>query len=160
MRFFESLIVWLFHVYAMAGLSHIILAVFDPLIKRYLGDGWLVIGNSSLMFFLASGIAGTMCGIYLFLGNRVFMTHLDNGFSACRIAGYKNFLRMRITRDELTIYPIGLRRVPKSRFGWRPATADDAANGKFAAYVARDPLQPRLIEGPIRIRPGDIVNLQ
>lgn len=159
-RLAESLIFWLCHVYAMAVLAQVILSFADPFIGNRLGDSWRVIGNSSLMFFLASGVAGTMCGIYLFLGNRVFMTHLDNGFSACRIAGYKNFLRMRITRDELTIYPIGLRRVPKSRFGWRPATPEDAAKGSLAAYVAREPLEPRIIEGPIVIRPSDIVNLQ
>jgi hypothetical protein len=73
--------------------------------------------------------------------------------------GYKNFLRMRITPDELTIYPIGLVSVP-NRAGWREATVQDVQKGVVAGYVPRRPLKPRLIDGPLVIRPGDIVDLK
>jgi hypothetical protein len=103
-------------------------------------------------------VAGIIISIYLFLGCRVFKTHADNGFSSIRVAGYKNFLRFRITKDSLTIYPIGLVRVP-SRAGWREPTKAELKAGVVAGYVPRFKMKPRLIEGPIVIRPSDIREL-
>jgi hypothetical protein len=72
------------------------------------------------------------------------------------IRHFKNFLRLKIEPDKLTIYPIGLRRVPKRR-GWRHARQSGAV-GAFEgpAIVPSRPLRPRLIEGPIEIRVGDV----
>ena len=114
--------------------------------------------NSVVMIALSGLVAGTIIAIYLFFGCRVFKTHADNGFSSIRIAGFKNFLRMRVTQDDLTIYPIGLIRVP-TRAGWREATPEEVQKGVVAGYVPRWPLKPRLIEGPIVIRPSNIVDL-
>ncbi len=154
-RLIESTFFWLMHVFVMAYLAQALLGV---------NWSWLTGGEllsravitSTAMWVLGGGIAGTMCGVYLFLGNRLFNTHHDNAFSSIRVSDYKNFLRMRITKDELTIYPIGLEKVP-SRAGWREPTAAERATGEIAGYVPRKPLMPHLIEGPIVIRPADIV---
>lgn len=166
LRFVESVAFWLLHVYAMAGLSQAILSFGPYVLPKAVSDlGWNVAWYSIAMLLLASGVAGTLCGIYLFIGHRVFKTHIDNGFSAIRIAGYKNFLRMRITKDELTIFPIGLKRVPHRAMsmwgmaGWRQPTDREIASGITAAYVSRRGLKPHLIERPIVIRASDIVDL-
>jgi len=60
---------------------------------------------------------------------------LERAFSALRNSHYKNFLRLRIDRSgALTIYPIGLERVPRDRSAANPG------------------LSPTLIEPPIQIR--------
>jgi hypothetical protein len=85
----------------------------------------------------------------------VFKLHVDDAFSALSLRHYKHFLRMKIEPDQLTIYPIGLDKVPL-RLGWRERTAGEKARGVRTAFVARTPLKPHLIEGPIVIRPGDV----
>lgn len=157
-RIVESAVFWLLHVFLMAYMADAVLswaAASDALGK----SGWLrILATSTIMWIVGGGLAGLMCGIYLFIGNRVLHTHHDNAFSSIRIAGYKNFLRLRITKDDLTIYPIGLDRVP-TRAGWRHPTAAERAAGEVAAYVPRFGLKPHLIEGPIHIRPADIVQM-
>lgn len=167
----EAGVHWAVHMLAMSFLAQLML-IWDPAgtiagkilgssLGGYFGRGTIlkVAANSIIMVAISGLVAGTIIAIYLFFGCRVFKTHADNGFSSIRIAGYKNFLRLRITQDELTIYPIGLVRVP-NRAGWREATAEEVRNGVIAGYVPRYPLRPRLIEGPIVIRPADIVDLK
>lgn len=100
-------------------------------------------------------IGGLIWGIYLFINCRISHLHMDDAFSALRIKGYKQFLRLRVEPDKLTIYPIGLKRVPM-RFEWRARTPEERAKGVRAAFVARRGLKPHLIEGPIVIRPADV----
>ena len=160
---------WAIHMLAMSVLAQVMHGqpseYFDTTLRSGFGallrdSPILRITLDSAAMIAASGlVAGTIIAIYLFFGCRVFKTHADNGFSSIRIMGYKNFLRMRITPDELTIYPIGLVSVP-NRAGWREATVQDVQKGVVAGYVPRRPLQPRLIEGPLVIRPGDIVDLK
>ena len=57
---------------------------------------------------------------------------------------------MRIDKDKLTIYPIGLDRVP-GRKGWRAITDKDDASGHNPLIKPRRPLRPHLIEMPIEI---------
>jgi hypothetical protein len=76
-------------------------------------------------------------------------------FSSQRIADYRCFLRMRFEPDTLTIYPIRVDSVP-SRSGWRWRENPGA---RASLLEPASPLKPRLIEGPIVIRPADIRNL-
>ena len=75
-------------------------------------------------------------GIYLFINCRISHLHMDDAFSALRIKGYKQFLRLRVEPDKLTIYPIGLKRVPM-RFEWRARTPEERAKGVRAASPFR-----------------------
>jgi hypothetical protein len=70
----------------------------------------------------------------------------NDAYSAMRLDSFRNFLRMRIRDDEITIYPIGLDRVPK-RHEWRMNTT--RSGSPPPVYVPVSPLAPRLIEGPI-----------
>jgi hypothetical protein len=170
-RIIEGGVHWAVHMLAMSMLTQALL-IWDPAamlasslsrsqLVGYIGQGTVlrVVINSAVMIALGALVAGTIIAIYLFFGCRVFKTHADNGFSSIRIAGYKNFLRMRITENDLTIYPIGVVRVP-TRAGWREATAEEVQKGVVAGYLPRWPMKPRLIEGPIVIRPSDIIDLK
>ena len=85
---------------------------------------------------VAGGLIGsTVLGVYFLISLNCFGKHWNEAFSALRNRHYKNFLRLRIDRSgALTIYPIGLERVPKDR------------------SAANPDLSPTLIEPPIQIR--------
>lgn len=60
-------------------------------------------------------LGGTLFGVWLVLGNlRFFKWHGEVVYSAQAIADYKSFLRMHVTKDELTIYPIKIEKVYRS----------------------------------------------
>jgi len=81
-------------------------------------------------------LSATILGAYFLLCLTFFRKHQTEAFSALRIQDYKNFLRMRIgRRGQLTVYPIGLQRVPR----------DDGEQ------LRNPPLAPHLIEPPIPI---------
>jgi hypothetical protein len=72
----------------------------------------LFIISSTLAAALVGGISGAFIfGIYLWVGVYILNVHLDEGFSSIAHQHYKNFLRLHITKDQLTIYPVGVDRV-------------------------------------------------
>ena len=76
------------------------------------------------------------------------LLHANEAFSSLRVADWKSFLRLHIDpRGGLTLYPIGLRRVPRR---WR-ATGE----GATLRVEPDDPraTAPELIETPITIPP-------
>jgi hypothetical protein len=81
--------------------------------------------------------------------------HCDQAFASMGIPDFKNFLRMKVEPNKLTIYPIGLRRSPR-RWAWRRARDTGLGVSTGPAIVPMRPLRPRLIEGPIEIRVGDV----
>ena len=109
---------------------------------------------AGLVFGLGWSIGSFIVGAYLLISSRLWGRHAEQAFSALRIADYKNFLRLHIREDgTLTIYPIGLDRVPRR---WR-ARREDEGSVTPSAEVPDDPAStaPRLIEPPIVIRPRD-----
>ena len=107
------------------------------------------------MIVLGGLVAGIISGVLLFIGGRRYRGHADRAFSSMRMAGHKNFLRMKVEPNRLTIYPIGLSKVPRRR-QWRQASTEEIANGELAGFVPKTPLRPHLIEGPIVINPEDV----
>jgi hypothetical protein len=105
------------------------------LVMPALRDTWLPleIGIAALVAAVASA---TTYGLYLLVSLLGFCRHWNEGFSSFAHRGYKSMLRMRISADgALTIFPIGLDRVPKDR-----------------SSKPRNPaLEPKLIEDPIII---------
>ncbi len=78
--------------------------------------------SSMVRFVLAAafGVLGAWAstvvfGVYLFLAlNKSHLKlHANGAFASLRIQDYKNFLRIRVTQDGLTVYPIGIRKVPR-----------------------------------------------
>jgi hypothetical protein len=103
------------------------------------GLGWSALG----------GLAGSLLmGLYLIACTLLIGNHETEAFSAFRGQGYKNFLRLHLTRERLTLYPIGLRKVP-TRWKYRPNVS---AGSPW--YEPPAPLRPELIEVPIHI-PND-----
>lgn len=102
------------------------------------------------MIVLGGIAAGFVWGIYLFICCGFGKRHWNEAFSALRIPDYKNFLRMKIEKDRLTIYPIGLARTP-TRLEWRFGKGAD--EGKLSPM---SPLKPSLIDGPIVIEAAKV----
>ncbi len=127
------------------GLSH--LAIFSVLLwglvrlNQYLLPGadasLLRLALFSVEITVLGGLlAGLLMGSYLLLSNLLLGNHDNEAFSALRYTGYKNFLRLHISAEGLTVYPIGVRQV--ARWRWQ--------NGHFATS---QPAKPELIEAPL-----------
>lgn len=96
------------------------------------------------------GAGGFIFGAYLLLTCRYAHMNDNDAFSAMRLDGYRHFLRLRILGDTLTVYAIGLDRVP-TREEWRNNPASET-NPTAPWFIAKPPLEPHLIEKPIVIR--------
>ncbi len=106
----------------------------DP---EHLGSYFLLLGE----IFIIGGFFGcVLMGLYLFLTNLIFGVHDNEAFSSLQCEGYKNFLRMHITDDELIIYPIGLRKTAK----WKQSNEN--------YFTTDDKLEPFMIEKPLVIK--------
>lgn len=70
---------------------------------------------AGLITFIAGGFAGGMLiGLYLLVSVQLFGRHSNEAFSSLHIEDYKQWLRLRISPDgQLTIFPIGIDRVPR-----------------------------------------------
>jgi hypothetical protein len=91
-----------------------------------------------LIFALGGFVSGVLVGVYLLFSSLVLKMHDNEAFSSLKIAGYKNFLRMHIKGNKLTIYPIGIRDAPK----WYNIGG---------VFKSKEPLEPELIDEPIVI---------
>lgn len=91
-------------------------------------------------------ISGTWFGIYLIITNLALDIHENEGFSSFMHEGYKNFLRIRITADELTIYPIGVKQEVRD---WR--VNYDATQDKMNVSGS-EPILEMLEKEPIIIK--------
>jgi hypothetical protein len=103
------------------------------------------------MVIVAGGMGGaTIVGVYLTLSDRLFAWHQDHVFAVQSIIDYRNFVRMHLAPDgNLTLYPIGVRRVPRK---WRSRLHRDDDCDAYYEPVD-DVVRPHLIEGPITVRP-------
>ena len=61
------------------------------------------------MVLLGGISSGFIFGIYLLVSTLMLKSHPTEASSSFRHEGFKNFLRMHVTKDKLTIYPIGLK---------------------------------------------------
>ncbi len=104
-----------------------------------------VIAFSAEMFVVGGLLGGFMMGVYLYLADRFLGLHTNEVFSAQRIDGYKNFLRLRIDESgALTVYPLGVRRVGRR---WR--LNPNAKNGEPWFDPVGVPPGVHLIDSPI-----------
>jgi hypothetical protein len=106
----------------------------------------------TLMIGLGALIGGSLWGFYWVLTGLNRM-HAGEAFAALRIKNYKNFLRIKVEKDKLTIYPLAIDKVPGPDH-WMNAPRGKANplpnNPKL---IAVKPIDVRLIENPIVI-PG------
>ena len=104
----------------------------------------------TLMIALGALVGGSLWGFYWVLTGLNRM-HAGEAFAALRIKNYKNFLRIKIETDKLTIYPLAIDKVPGADH-WMNAPRGKANplpnNPKL---IAVKPIDVRLIENPIVI---------
>lgn len=61
------------------------------------------------MLALGGITSGLIFGIYLLISTLVLESHPTEASSSFRDEGYKNFLRIHLSKEKLTIYPIGVK---------------------------------------------------
>lgn len=117
-----------------------------------------VLTGAAVIFALGFLVGGCLMGIYLFISLNIFGQHVTAAFSSLRIEGWKNFLRMKLDlkTGELTIYPIGLRRVARWKDWEMVSQNGDAPTSAVPAIkLKNDATFPvELIEGPITVKPN------
>ncbi len=137
-----------FSAWSVSVLSATVLA---PLV----GGGWFDFGTVSqtlvngLGVALAGGfVAPLVMGLYLLVSLNRFGRHSNEAFSSLKIEDWKHFLRLHIDRQgELTVYPVGLKRVPRK---WKPRESERTPSLLVPDDAEATP--PELIEPPIRVQ--------
>ncbi len=102
----------------------------------------------SLTVFIAGAVGGgVVFGIYLSLSNLLAGFHRTEAFSALRGANNKSFLRIKISKQGLVIYPLGLK---ESERIWK----ENPDSGENKSWISPDGkgLSPYLICGPIEVK--------
>jgi hypothetical protein len=104
---------------------------------------------ATVMIFIGGYVVGPfIMGLYLLVSMNVFGRHSNEAFSSLAMQDWKNFLRLHIdTNGDLTIYPVGIRRVPRH---WK-----ERRKGETGPELVSDDPQatgPELIEPPIVMR--------
>jgi hypothetical protein len=132
----------------------IILAQWMPSLKDGIFDSleWprlSFIAFAAEMITIGGLIGGWLFGVYLYVSSRWLNLNHHDAFSSMRLDSHRHFLRIRIKGDELTIFPIGLDRVPR-REEWQLNT--EKTGSPSPVYVPKTPITTRLIEDPIKVR--------
>ena len=111
--------------------------------------GWSVNSGKQILLFMGEMlIAGSLSGaflfgLYLLFSNRWFGMHDNEAFGSLQWADHKNFLRLHISKEGLTIYPVAVEKVVKD---WQQSGPDDKP--RFTG----SPIKSSLIENPIHIK--------
>ncbi len=75
---------------------------------------WLrALAFSLPMIVVAGFVSGFLQGVYLWISNKWFKLHLNEVFASQSYEDYKNFIRVRVDGQGITIYPVGIKRVCK-----------------------------------------------
>ncbi|MEO8146683.1 MAG: metallophosphoesterase [Bacteroidia bacterium] len=120
--------------------------LFSKIFHNVFGDThqMRLIISTTIVAAVCSGIFGAFIfGVYLWFSIYVLKVHLDEAFSSLAYQHYKNFLRIHITKDQVTIYPVGIDKVTTD---WKQS--GDGENLKFEGALP----QCHLIETPIIIK--------
>ncbi|OFW89292.1 MAG: hypothetical protein A3B66_00460 [Alphaproteobacteria bacterium RIFCSPHIGHO2_02_FULL_46_13] len=125
------------------------------------------IGLGELLYFLTFGVGmifsgflgGFIWGIYLLIISYFFGLHANDAFSAMRKDSFRHFIRMKLEKDAITLYPIGLDNSPK-RKDWKLNNLYKENDQNEPAIIPIHPLEPRLIEEPIKIEVKNIRTLK
>jgi hypothetical protein len=95
------------------------------------------------IILLGGIVGGFIFGAYWVIAGRLARMHTGDSFGALGIRDYKNFLRMKFEKDKLTIYPIGVDKLPGTK-ACRMDSNDPALDGH--PLLKLNPLEPVLIE--------------
>ncbi|AEL28081.1 metallophosphoesterase [Cyclobacterium marinum] len=95
------------------------------------------------MVMMGGFISCLIFGLYLTISVSLLKNHITEASSSYRWEGYKNFLRISVTKEGLTIYPIGVKKVVSN---WKAVGTEK--NPRFEG----GPINYELIEDPIFIK--------
>jgi len=139
------------HVLVIAGISGLALLL-NWLLLYWIGWNWLLwLGYLAIFAFtLGRWLSGKIFGLTLMYTCRYHDMNHNDAFSSMQLDSHRNFLRIRILRDTLTVFPVKLDKVP-ARNEWRknPARQTNPTAAVFDTEVA---MNPELVEKPIVIQ--------
>jgi hypothetical protein len=131
------------HVLVLGAIALAALSIFKGV------HGALFMILAAVFVFVVGGLIGSVVfGVYLVSALAVLNRHVTETFSAFRYEGFKNFLRIQVRRDGITIYPIGIDKVCNT---WKPDPFNpdpEASHLKPAVGT----IVARLIEETITVR--------
>jgi hypothetical protein len=90
------------HVAAQAAIAMVCVRLFDSL------TGWRLLLSMLLVGLIGGMVGSTIFATFLFLVFTLFGWNSTEAFSSFRYSGYKNFLRIHVTAEAVTVYPIGI----------------------------------------------------
>jgi hypothetical protein len=134
------------HLWLSVGWAFLVRWLYRDVLPHGLAADWLIFVIVAVATPLVIGfLDAEIVALYLLVVNR-FGINANEVFAGQSLEDHKGFLRMHIGRDGLlTIYPI---RVPRVCRRWRP----DPAGAPTDPWLApEEPLEPELIESPVRI---------
>jgi hypothetical protein len=97
------------------GGLHLVLAGAAPRVLEWAGaDGWgWAAAAVAIAALLGFTLGGVVFGLYLIATHKHAPKHANEVLACQGIPDFKNFLRLRIDERGLTIYPVGVRKVPR-----------------------------------------------
>jgi hypothetical protein len=121
-----------------------------------LSGHWYDVWLRAVLLLIEVGILGGLIGSFLFGLNLLvtcacFNMNHNDAFSAMRLDSHRHFLRLRIRDGEVTVYAVGLDKVP-SRDQWKGNPNAAPGDTREPAFVPTEPLSPHLIERPIVVQ--------
>jgi hypothetical protein len=127
------------HVVALA----VIATACADLLQRPLTGWWLI--PAIVLVGMAGAVVGSIVfAAFLFLMFTLFGWNRTEAFSSFRYSGYKNFLRMHITKTAVTIYPIGIDKI-STQWDFEPEPKNGSAEASWLKPKAGT-IETRLIE--------------
>ena len=109
---------------------------------------WPIYGFKQMALFafemvvIGGFLSALIFGIYLLISIVVIGNHPNEAFSSFRWSGCKNFLKIHITKEAITIYPVGIKTVVKD---W-----ENIGTEEHPKFKGSD-LKYQIIEEPIKI---------
>jgi hypothetical protein len=110
----------------------------------------------TLMIALGALIGGSLWGFYWVLTGVFGRMHSEEAFAALRLKNYKNFLRLKFEPDKLTIYPLGIDKMPGPDHWMNAPRGKANPMPNNPKLIAVKPIDVRLIENPIVILCDDV----
>jgi hypothetical protein len=117
---------------------------------NYFGPDMRFLLAAVIIFVLGFVVGSFVMGAYLLLSLNFFGRQGNEAFSSLGVEDWKNFLRLQIDYNgNLTIYPIGIKRVPRN---WKPR---GQSTGPEMLPDDSKATEPKLIEPPIFMKRTD-----
>jgi hypothetical protein len=132
------------HLLAFALVALSAIAIADGL---GLEGGWFTLVAGLVVLVFGAVLGSLVFGTYLVIALALFKRHNTENFSASRYETYKNFLRLHIGPEGVTIYPIG---IDKPCTDWKVVAQSASPEDSYIAPVAGT-IPTHLIEPPFTV---------